>query len=143
MTSSAASRPTANSAHSRILHLDVRFSPTNVIDVPPRQRHPGDYQPGDYVTFSDRLLNQSGMVVGTEGGSGLITKLTSTQIQLNYTMTVKLRGGQIAAAGLSTNAPTKRLAIVGGTRHYEGATGHLVLVENGDETGELTITLRR
>ena len=59
---------------SRVLHFGVRFSPQNVIDVPPLQQHDGDYQPGDYVVFSDVLTNRAAHPVGTEGGSGLITQ---------------------------------------------------------------------
>jgi hypothetical protein len=52
------------------------------------------------------------------------------------------RGGQIAAQGISSTAPTKRLAVVGGTGEYTGASGYLELVENGNGTGRLTLVLR-
>jgi Allene oxide cyclase barrel like domain len=126
----------------QVLHFGVDFSPPNVIDVPPVQRHPGDYQPGDYVTFSDVLRNGRGTAVGTEAGSGLITRIDATSIQVYYSMAVQLPGGQLAAQGISSNAPTKHLAIVGGTGRYVDASGDLQLVENGDGTGRLTLTLR-
>jgi hypothetical protein len=139
----APSHPTTHrSTKASVLHFGVEFSPQNVIDVPPRARHVGDYQAGDYAVFSDKLTH-SDDVVGTEAGSGLVTKITKTQLQVYFTMAIKLHAGQIAAQGLSSNAPTKRLAITGGTGHYTGANGHLDLVENGDGTGTLTITLTR
>jgi hypothetical protein len=57
-------------------------------------------------------------------------------------LTIRLAGrGQISAQGLSSSAPTKRLAVTGGTGRYVGAAGSLSLVENGDGTGSLTVTL--
>lgn len=127
---------------SHVLHFGVKFSPQNVIDVPPLQQHDGDYQPGDYVVFSDVLTNRAGDPVGTEGGSGLITQVSDTTIQLYYSLAIQLPGGQITAQGLSSPAPAKRIAITGGTGAYTGAAGTLDLIENGDETGSLTLTLR-
>jgi hypothetical protein len=112
------------------------------VDVPPAQKHPGDYQPGDYVTFSDVLRNAQGKAVGTEAGAGLITRIDASTVQVYYTMALQLPGGQIAAQGISSNAPTKHLAVVGGTGRYLDAAGNLQLVENGDGTGRLTLTLR-
>jgi hypothetical protein len=126
----------------RTLHFDVKFSPFNVIDVPPTAQAEGDYRPGDYAIFSDTLLNRSGRPVGTEAGSGLITKVSDSGIQVVYTMTVRLHGrGQISAQGLGSPAPTKRLAVTGGTGRFVGADGSLELVEHGDGTGTLDITL--
>jgi hypothetical protein len=125
-----------------VLHFAVDFSPFNVIDVPPLQQHRGDYRPGDYAVFSDVLRNARGRAVGTEAGSGLITKVSSTGAQVYFTMAVQIAGGQIAAQGISSTAPTKRLAVVGGTGQYTGASGLLELVENGDGTGRLTLILR-
>jgi hypothetical protein len=54
-----------------------------------------------------------------------------------------LADGQLAFQGLTTTAPTKQLAITGGTGRYQGAGGEATLVEFGDDTGTLTIRLRR
>lgn len=136
------SAATASANDVSVLRFGVTFSPQNVIDVPPRAEHLGDYQPGDYVTFSDTLTHPSGDVVGKEAGSGLITKIINTHVQVYYTMAIKLPGrGQIAAQGLSSNAPTKRLAITGGTGQFNGVSGHLDLVEHRNGTGTLTLTL--
>jgi hypothetical protein len=130
------------SGASRVLHFGVQFSPQNVIDVPPLQQHDGDYRPGDYVVFSDVLTNRTADPVGTEGGSGLITQVSDTAIQLYYSLAIQIPGGQITAQGLASPAPTKRLAVTGGTGAYTGAAGSLELIENGDGTGSLTLTLR-
>ena len=125
-----------------VLHYAVRFSPPNVIDVPPLQQEPGDFQPGDYVVFSDSLLDTNGKTVGTEAGSGLITRVDSAGAQVHYSLAVELPAGQLVADGLASADPKKHLAIIGGTGHYSAARGYLDLVENGDGTGSLTVTLR-
>jgi Dirigent-like protein len=127
--------------HGRTMRFGVRFSPFNVIDVPPLAKHRGDYRPGDYAVFSDVLVNPAGTAVGTEGGSGLITAASATGFQVEFDLSIKLPQGQIAVQGLSSTAPNKRLAIVGGTGQFVGAAGHIDLVEHGDGTGTLTITL--
>jgi hypothetical protein len=124
-----------------VLRFNVRFSPFHPVDVPPLATQPGDFGVGDYVVFSDDLLDSKGRVVGTEGGSGLVTRVSSTDVQVAYDLTIQLRQGQIAVQGLASPAPTKRLGIVGGTGRYVGAAGHIVLTENGDGTGRLVITL--
>jgi hypothetical protein len=136
-------RSSAPKSHVTKLRFGVKFSPFRVIDVPPRATHPGDYRPGDYTVFSDVLTNPAGRRVGTEGGSGLITKISNSGAQVYYTMAVRLDGGQIAVQGLASPAPDKRLAVVGGTHEFLGARGNLHLVERRDGTGRLVITLRR
>jgi hypothetical protein len=139
---SAQSSTTRKQSHSKqIMRFGVKFSPHNVIDVPPLQRTDGDYQPGDYAVFSDILTNRAGKSVGTEGGSGLITKVSPSGAQIYFSLAIKLHNGQIAAAGLASTAPHKRLAIVGGTGAYTGANGRIDLIENGDGTGSLKLTL--
>lgn len=144
ITAASAQTSTAHEqSHSKqIKRFGVKFSPFNVIDVPPLQRTDGDYQPGDYAVFSDILTNPAGRTVGTEGGSGLITKVSPSGAQVYFTLAIKLHNGQLAAAGLASTAPHKRLSIVGGTGAYTGANGRVDLVENGDGTGSLTLTLR-
>jgi hypothetical protein len=141
---SAAPSATAGSHHAvSVLRFKVQFSPFHPVDVPPLATQPGDFGVGDYVVFSDDLLDVKGHVVGTEGGSGMVTALSSTDLQVAYSMTIQLRQGQIAVQGLATNAATKRLGIVGGTGRYVGASGHIDLTENGDtaNTGQLVVTL--
>jgi hypothetical protein len=142
-TASGGHPPTPATSHAgRVLHFGVRFSPFHVIDVPPLQKRRGDYQPGDYTVFSDVLTNGAGKAVGTEGGSGLITRVSAKGAQIFFSLAIKLPQGQLAAQGLATTAPSKQLAVVGGTGHFTGARGHLKLLEHGDGTGTLTVTLR-
>jgi hypothetical protein len=56
---------------------------------------------------------------------------------------MRLPGGQLTFQGLTTTAPTKQLAITGGTGRYHGVDGEATLVELGDGTGTLTVRLRR
>ena len=128
--------------HTQVLHFGVDFSPPNLVHVPRVPPQPGDYQAGDYVKFNDVLRNGQGKAVGTEAGSGVITRIDASSVEVVYSMAVQLPGGQLAAQGISSNAPTKHLAITGGTGQYVGAAGDLELIENGDGTGRLTLTLR-
>jgi hypothetical protein len=132
----------ASAAHPvSVLRFAVRFSDHYVVDVPPAGKNPSDVGLGDYAVFSDQLLDRKGHVVGTEGGSGLVTKISATEAQVFFTLAIQLPHGQITASGLSSPAPSKQLAVTGGTGRYVGARGHLDLVENGDGTGSLVITL--
>lgn len=136
--SSAASSPRHDVT---VLRFAVRFSPFHIVDVPPLAQHDGDVGIGDYVVFGDDLLDAKGRVVGTEGGSGLVTRVSATEAQVFYDLAIVLPQGQIAAQGLASPASAKHLGIVGGTGRYVGAEGHLDLVENGDGTGSLVLTL--
>ena len=119
----------------RTLRFEVQFSPFQLIDV-------GDPGPGvgDYVVFHDQLL-AGGRRVSDEGGSCPI--VDAAEGLIHCTGTMRLPGGQIAFQGLTTAAPTKELAVTGGTGRYQGAGGEATLVELGDGTGTLTVRLRR
>jgi hypothetical protein len=142
----ATSAPTAVSRpahHATVLRFGVKFSDHYVVDVPPLGKNKDDFGIGDYALFSDQLLDRKGRVVGTEAGSGLITKVTTTEAQIFFTLGIQLPHGQITASGISSPAPSKELAITGGTGRYVGASGRLHLVEKGDGTGTLVLTLAR
>jgi hypothetical protein len=128
----------------RVLRFGVEFSPENVIDVPPLQTTPGDYRPGDYLTFGDVLVNHAGRHVGAEAGTGMITRVDDTGAQIFYSMAIKLHGGQITAGGIGSPDPHKYLAVTGGTGSFTGAAGSVSVTENGDaaNTGTLVIRLR-
>jgi len=125
------------SHHRTVLRFGVIFSDHYVVDVPPA--NPNAVGLGDYALFSDKLLDRKGHKVGTEGGSGLVTDIATGQIFFN--LAIQLPHGQITASGLSSAAPSKELAVTGGTGRYVGASGRLNLVENGNGTGSLVITL--
>lgn len=120
----------------KTLRFDVRFSPFHLIDVG------GDGAPslGDYVVFHDVLL-VDGEEVGDEGGTCPLVDLE--QGLIHCTGTIRLPGGQITFQGLTTTEPTKQVAITGGTGRYQGAGGEATLVEFPDQTGTLTVKLRR
>ena len=141
----ATSAPTAASSpahHATVLRFGVKFSDHYVVDVPPVGKTKNDFGIGDYAVFSDQLLDRTGHVVGSEGGSGLVTKTSKTEAQIFFTLAIQLPHGQITASGLSSPAPSKELAVTGGTGRYVGAGGRLNLLEHGDGTGSLVITLR-
>jgi Dirigent-like protein len=142
MTALTGSGSEAKAQHGQVLRFGLRFSPFDVIDVPPLQTHPGDYRAGDYTVFSDTLVNRKGRPVGTEAGTGTISRVDDTGAQIYYSMAIQVRGGQITASGLGTPDPRKLLAVTGGTGSFVGARGSVHVVENGDDTGTLTITLR-
>ncbi|HEV3495321.1 MAG TPA: hypothetical protein VHA34_03105 [Actinomycetes bacterium] len=102
----------------------------------------GDGEPslGDYVVFHDLLLT-NGKQVGDEGGTCPLVDVE--QGLIHCTGTIRLPGGQLTFQGLTTTDPTKQIAITGGTGRYQGAGGEATLVENPDQTGTLTIRLRR
>jgi hypothetical protein len=127
---------TEPAAKGRTLQFEVRFSPFNLVDVG------GDGAPslGDYVVFHDLLL-VDGKQVGDEGGTCPVVDLE--QGLIHCTGTIRLAGGQLTFQGLTTTDPTKHLAITGGTGRYQGVGGEATLVERGDQTGSLTVRLRR
>jgi hypothetical protein len=127
--------------HPDVLRFGVDFSPPNVIDVPPLQARPGDYKAGDYVTFGDVLVDRAGHHMGTEAGTGMITRVDRSGVQVFYSMAIELRGGQIAGSGIGSPDPHKHLAVTGGTGAFTGASGSVSVVENGDGTGALTIRI--
>ena len=120
----------------RTLRFDVQFSPFHLVDVG------GDGEPslGDYVVFHDLLLT-NGKQVGDEGGTCPLVDVE--QGLIHCTGTIRLPGGQLTFQGLTTTDPTKQIAITGGTGRYQGAGCEATLVENPDQTGTLTIRLRR
>ena len=120
----------------KTLRFDVRFSPFHLVDAD----GDGATSLGDYTVFHDILL-RDGQQVGDEGGTCPIVDIQ--QGLIHCTGTIRLPGGQLTFQGLTTTAPTKLVAITGGTGRYQGAGGEATLVEFGDDTGTLTIRLRR
>ncbi|HEY6746237.1 MAG TPA: dirigent protein [Mycobacteriales bacterium] len=122
-----------------VLHYDISFRPQseNYVDI-------GTPGPGigDLLVFQDRILDRSGRQVGVEGGTCTITTLLADGFQTHCAGTVLLPGGSIAFQGLVTDAPEKRMAVVGGTGRYRNAAGELTVLELGhDEAGTLTVRL--
>jgi Allene oxide cyclase barrel like domain len=138
---SASAAPTAApaaAAKGAVLRYDIAFRPfdQNVVDI-------GTPGPGvgDLLVFQDRILDR-GRQVGIQGGSCTITALLpGDHFQTHCVGTIVLPGGQIAFQGLVTDAPEKRMAVVGGTGRFRAAAGELTVLENGDDTGSLTVRL--
>jgi hypothetical protein len=119
----------------RTLQFDVAFSPTSYTDL----GAPG-FSPADVIVFNDRLL-QDGEQVGHEVGSCV---LVSTTDLANCTGVVTLDGrGTLTFAFENSQPPEKALAIIGGTGEFRTAGGEGTLVEAGDDTGTLTLSVDR
>lgn len=122
-----------------VLRYDISFRPQadNYVDL----GAPG-FSIGDQLVFQDRILDRAGRQVGVQGGVCSITAPLEDGFQLHCAGTVSLAGGQIAFQGLVTDAPEKRMAVVGGTGRYRTAVGELTVLELGEnEAGTLTIRL--
>jgi hypothetical protein len=125
-----------DSKSQRTMAFVVHFSPFNVIELPPE-----GLSVGDITVFHDELFNADKKQVGDEAGYCPVTMLITTGVEIVCTVAVSLAGGQITLQGVATNAPTKPLAVTGGTRQYRATSGEAELVENGDGTGTLTLHL--
>jgi hypothetical protein len=137
---SAASAAPASPAMTpaRTLQFDVVFSPFFYVDT-----KPNGPSKGDTSVFHDRLFSD-GKAVGDEGGSCIVVDLptdSAAPIPINCTVSIRLAGGQITAQGLTSSAPTKQLAVTGGTGTYQNAGGQATLVEFGNGRGSLSLDL--
>ena len=92
---------------------------------------------GDRFILDDVLL-QGGKQVGTSSGLCTITNINGIAI-CNVTFSVP--GGTLSAQFINAPPPKKDFAITGGTGAYANVIGVGVMIENGDNTGTLTLTL--
>jgi len=119
----------------RTLRFDVEFSPTSYTDL----GDPG-FSPADVIVFDDKLL-QDGEQVGHQVGGCVLVGTTDVA---NCTGVVTVDGrGTITFAFENSQAPEKALAITGGTDEFRTAGGEGTLVEAGDDTGTLTLSVDR
>lgn len=117
------------------LRFDVRFSPFSYTDL----GAPGPSAP-DQIVFNDRLL-QHGHQVGHEVGNCVVVD-TSGLANCTAVLTVNGRGS-IAYSLENAPPPRKTLIITGGSGAYRSAGGEGLLVEHGDGTGTLTLSVDR
>jgi hypothetical protein len=117
------------------LRFDVRFSPFDYTDL----GKPGP-SAADVIVFHDTLFT-NGRRVGDEVGSCIVVEASGLS---NCTGVVSLDGrGTLTYAFVNAPPPRKILAVTGGSGDYREALGDGVLVENGDQTGTLTLSVDR
>jgi hypothetical protein len=131
----AAAQPSAAASDDRgSLRFDVVFSPPSYTDL----GDPG-FSAADVLVFHDQLL-RNGAEVGHEVGSCVLVEAAGLA---NCTGVVTLDGrGTVTFAFENAPPPEKTLAITGGSGDFRNAGGDGTLVENGDGTGTLTLSVR-
>jgi hypothetical protein len=132
-----------------VLRYGVKFSPFFLVDFSGhgvrtvtdiRRASPSK---GDETVFHDQITER-GRVVGMEAGSCVATRVdvkAPVPISLACNLTIKLPNGEIAAQGLASNAPVKRLMIVGGTGRFANTSGRVTITEYSSGSGRLVIRL--
>jgi hypothetical protein len=131
--SSGGSDDHSDSRSAKTLTFDVRFSPFNYTDL----GQPGP-SAADVIVFHDTLL-QHGRRVGDEVGSCVLVDAGGLA---NCTAVVRLgQEDTITYALVNAPPPRKVVAITGGSGAYRTAQGDGVLVEHGDGTGTLVLTV--
>ena len=115
------------------LQFDVEFSPPSYTDL----GDPG-FSAADVLVFHDQLL-RDGRQVGHEVG-GCVLVEASGLANCTAVLTLDDRG-TIAFAFENAPPPEKTLAITGGSGDFGDAGGDGTLVEHGDGTGTLTLSV--
>ena len=119
-----------------VREFEVQFSPFDITDL----GDPG-LSAADLIVFHDVLL-VDGVQVGHEVGSCVVVDVTPAGPLASCTAVMTLDGeGTIAFALENSPAPSKPLAVTGGSGAFRSVDGDGVLVENGDGTGTLTLHL--
>lgn len=98
-------------------------SRSKVIDTAPRGKAFG---PGDMVVFEDKLRDTSGAAAGYAYGQ---FAMTGRRGYTQGSITFDVARGSIEAVGIDDGNVTK-LAVVGGTGRYAGATGTVERTED-------------
>jgi len=92
---------------------------------------------GDVFVLSADILDDSGGVIGRDGGSCTTVSQDGT---VNCTISVRLPGGELTVQGLG-NGPDNVFAITGGTGIYRNARGEAHAVDTSPLTSNVTISL--
>jgi hypothetical protein len=131
---SAAADPSGSAQDKQTtLRFDVQFSPFSYTDL----GQPGP-SAADMIVFNDVLL-RDGHQVGHETGSCVVVDPTGLS---NCTAVLTVDGrGTITYALENSPPPRKTLAVTGGSGAFRTAAGDGVLLEHGDGTGSLTLTI--
>ena len=113
------------------------------------------HQPGPTLNLGDQIvsndtLSRSGKKVGTDGVVCEVVKITKTAMTCHWTMNLSLPEGQLLLGGITdgplhkpTEPLTFTLAVTGGTGRYQSVRGQASIVDNPDETEQITIQLNR
>jgi hypothetical protein len=141
-TATPAPTRAAHDGKSLTLRLVMRDVGFNFLDNPPRQGFNAPPLIGDQFTFTADLLTRSGRRAGTFGATCTVARGGVHSLIICYGM-YSLRGGQIMGIAKGTETTTTRIAVVGGTGAYAGASGTAVEVSRGENgPTDVTINLR-
>jgi len=113
---------------------DARIHKASFIDL----GEPGD-SVGDILTFDQPLRDKQGKQIGNNSGICIRTKV-GEHFQCQWTLT--LNDGSIQVAGREKDEGESDIAIVGGTGQYQGISGQMESVNNGDGTFNQTLHYR-
>jgi hypothetical protein len=132
---SAAAAGTSGSSRSITMHLVEKSIGFNFIDNPPRQGRNAAPLMGDQFAFSSELLTKSGKHAGYLDATCTVTRGGEHGAGTCYG-TFSLKGGELAGiSGISfASESVDHIAIVGGTRAYEGVTGSVVSRSRGENS---------
>jgi hypothetical protein len=102
------------------LHFIERGGAVRFIDsAPPRARGPFDFSPGDQAIVT-RILQRPG---AGRVGSLILACTAITATTQHCAGTLRLAGGTLEVAGISSPLPTTNIVLTGGTGAYAGDTG--------------------
>lgn len=113
---------------------DARIHKASFIDL----GEPGD-SVGDILTFDQPLLDKQGKQIGNNSGICIRTKVGES-FQCQWTLI--LDDGSIQVAGREMDKGKSDIAIVGGTGQYQGISGQMESINNGDGTFTQTLHYR-
>jgi hypothetical protein len=117
------------------IHLIEKSIGFNFVDNPPRQGRNAAPLMGDQFAFASELLTKSGKHAGYLDATCTITRGGERGSGTCYG-TFSLKGGEIAGISAISFASESidYIAIVGGTRAYEGVTGSVVSRSRGENS---------
>lgn len=121
---------TGDARAARALAYDVKFNDSPLA----RAAHSS---PGDRIVLSDSLWREE-RLAGRIEGACTVTSGDGTAI---CNASLMLSDGTIAIQFIDAPPPSTEFAVVGGTGAYKGLAGSGTLLQHGDRTGVLTLTL--
>lgn len=128
-------------ATTRTLHLVEKGGGLQVVDNPPKAKHPYDFSAGDIVVVTRKLFDPSGGSVGSLRLVCVAVDAATQQCQGTESLTT----GTLELAGISSPAPSTTVAVIGGTGAYAGVAGTSVSTDraHNHDIADQTITLSR